>query len=140
MKRQLKIGQFEVPPAEYSDEWNGWEIVNEVGVGRWIGKVLEEKPSARVLTLQPALQLSCPAAAPVMRMGAAKQLEMGQAIGLFAQWVLDQPSDHPIRDIAYSSRQRVSEMSEDLRHYIHSMIGDAVRRSMPESDDPNLPQ
>lgn len=126
-ERKIKIGKFEVPSPNSAEGWEGWEIVNEVGVGKWIGRVIEEKQGMRCLTLQPALELPAPSVLPAMGIPAPGHGSQPLTLsGAGAFFMFMQPSDHPVRDIAYSSRQRVSEMSEDLRRYIYAMLDKAV--------------
>lgn len=120
---------FKFGDVEVDESLKDWEIVNEVGVGRWIGRVVAENTThARTVDLQPALEMCSPARQAVLF---ANPLKGGgpQAAcvgGFNATYVLEQPSAHRIRDIAYSSRQRCSEMSEDLRLYCFNMIADTV--------------
>jgi hypothetical protein len=124
---KVKISdRFTVTDEDLGKPSERWEIVNEVGVGRWLGQVVEEYEQKQRLTLQPAFELSSPSHIPSLVNHPSKGTLVAVCGGTGVSFVLEQPSDHPIRDLKYSSRQRCCEMSEDLRIALFNAIATCV--------------
>lgn len=137
--KKLKIGDIEV-----ADEMDGWEIVTGIGTERWLG-LLEQKlgdglahppslPSdlssfaeeyrSPIVVLRPALELSCPSRTPVLGYHPTQGMTEGVISGFDAQFTLNTPSSHPVV-IKWSSRQRCSDMSEELRLRCFMILAEA---------------
>jgi len=111
---------------EIDRDLNGWAIVNEVGVGRWLGKIVEYVPEQRRATLCPALELTSPSRSPVA-VAHPTQGHLGGVIsGFNCAFVLEIDSVHPIENIYVSSIQRAETMSDELRMYLFHILGDAI--------------
>jgi hypothetical protein len=111
---------------EIDSDLKGWAIVNEVGVGRWLGKIVEYSADARRAILCPALEMSSPSRAPVLTRHPTHGDIGGVITGFNCAFVLEQDSIHAIEDIYVSSIQRVDNMSDELRAYLFNILADSI--------------
>ena len=111
---------------DIADKLEGWAIVNEVGVGRWLGKVASYDKATRTANLSVGFEMSSPSRMPTLAVHPTQGQVEGVITGFNCDFVLRQSSAHPIEDIYVSSIQWTEKMSEELRSYCFNIIADAV--------------
>jgi hypothetical protein len=125
-KQGVKKRAVKLMDVEIDDKLEGWAIVNEVGVGRWLGKVSVYDKTTRTATLSVALEMASPSRMPVLAVHPSQGQVEGVITGYNCDFVLRQASAHPVEDIYVSSIQWVEKMSEELRSYCFNIIADAI--------------
>jgi len=88
--------------------------------------VVDYDKSTRTACLQPAFEMSSPSRTPILAYHPSQGQIEGVICGYNCDFVLRQPSAHPVEDIYVSSIQYVSKMSDELRLYCFNIIADAV--------------
>jgi hypothetical protein len=121
-KRSIRLGDFNI-----DEDLAGWAIVNEVGVGRWLGKIDTYDKATRTMSLHPAFELSSPSRAPVLAVSPGQGQVEGVISGFNCDFVLRQNSTHPIEDIYVSSVQHSAKWGPELRSYCYNIIAEAIR-------------
>ena len=111
---------------EVDSDLKDWAIVNEVGVGRWLGKVARYDRETRSADLCPAFEMSSPSRAPVLAKHPTHGDIGGVISGFNCAFVLEQDSMHPVEDIYVSSIQRAEKFSDELKAYCFNIIADAM--------------
>jgi hypothetical protein len=114
-------GRLDLDFATFSDPNEHWEIVSDTGGGRWLGKVI-----GNGLTLKPAFVMCGPEMLPVLAIHPVHGPLPASTHGIEIAWADDAPSLHAVREIRYSSRQIVAEMSERKRLLLWGRLLDCV--------------
>ena len=103
----------------------GWVIVNEVGNGRWLGKLSSYDKEKYRATLEYGLELASPGRIPVMVMKSGG-VQGGVQSGFDCDFTLQIDSLHPINDIAVSHMIYSEDMSDALRNWCFNILARAM--------------
>jgi hypothetical protein len=127
---KVTVGDKEVRKDIHQD-LKGWVIVNECGIGKWLGKPYGHAYEPRAFTggrihLDIAFELASPSRMPVFLNHVTQGAVAGTITGHNCDFVLGQESLHPVEIFQVSSIQYVDEMSDEMRAYLFNIIADLV--------------